>query len=202
MDTGNLTEEKWEKKLKIKTPGGANHAADGENFPYEPTPYSVLVRLAKSGLLSEKNTLVDYGCGKGRAAFLLSYLTGCRVIGIDYNGNLIRAANENLASSGMKGISFLHGKAEDYEITDADSFFFFNPFSETVLRRVIGQILWSWYENPRRMRLMFYYPTDEDVAILMTTDELMFSDEIDCSDLFDGGSAREKILIFETMDGE
>ena len=48
------------------------------------------------------------------------------------------------------------------------------------------------------MRLMFYYPKDEDVAILMTTDELMFADEIDCSDLFGGGNTRERILIFET----
>ena len=194
-----MTDEKWDKKLKIKTSGGTNHAADGENFPYEPTPYRVLLRLAKSGLLTEKNTLLDYGCGKGRVAFLLSRLTGCRVIGIDYNEDLIRAANENLVSSGMKNIIFLQCKAEDYEIEEADTFFFFNPFSETVLKKVMDQVLWSWYENPRLMRLMFYYPTDEDVAILTATDGLMFSDEIDCSDLFDGGGKRERILIFETV---
>ena len=199
MDKGYLGEEKWEKRLKIKTLGGANHEADGENFPYEPTPYSVLVRLAESGLLSEKNTLVDYGCGKGRAVFLLSHLTRCRAIGIDYNGKLIEEANANLISSGMKNIRFLHVKAEEYELEDADCFFFFNPFSETVLRKVIDQILWSWYENPRRLRLMFYYPTDEAVAVLITTEELMFSDEIDCSDLFAGKNHRERILVFETV---
>lgn len=197
MDTEYLSEEKWEKKLKIRTRGGANHEADGDNFPYEPTPYCVLVRLAGSGILSEKNTLVDYGCGKGRTVFLLSYLTRCRAIGIDYSEEMIKAATENLKSSGMKNIRFIHGLAQEYEIEDADSFFFFNPFSEEVLRRVLDQILWSWYENPRSMKLMFYYPKDEDVAILMTTDELMITDEIDCSDLFDGGNARERILIFE-----
>ena len=31
----------------------------------------------------------------------------------------------------------------------------------------------------------------------ITADELMFTDEIDCSDLFGGGNARERILIFE-----
>ena len=198
MDTEYLSEEKWEKKLKIRTRGGANHEADGDNFPYEPTPYCVLVRLAGSGILSEKNTLVDYGCGKGRTVFLLSYLTRCRAIGIDYSEEMIESANENLRSSGMKNIRFIHGLAQEYEIEDADSFFFFNPFSEEILRRVLDQILWSWYENPRRMRLMLYYPKDEDVTILMTTDELMFADEIDCSDLFGGGNARERILIFET----
>ena len=199
METGQMSEEKWEKKLGIKTAGGANHEADGENFPYEPTPYSVLVRLAKSGLITKNTILVDYGCGKGRAAFLLSYLTHCRVIGIDYNEDLIRNANDNLKASGMKGICFLHEKAEAYEVEEADSFFFFNPFSEEILKRVTDQILWSWYENPRKMRLMFYYPMDEYVALLMTLDELVFADEIDCSDLFDGDSRRERILVFETV---
>ena len=198
MTVETLSEEQWERKLNIRTGGGSNHAADGENFPYEPTPYSVLVRLAGCGRLTRKNRLIDYGCGKGRASILLSGLTGCQVIGIDYNEDLIRTAQENLVRSRGKGITFLHKAAEMYEVTDEDSFFFFNPFSEQVFRKVIDQILWSWYENPRKMQLFFYYPTDEDVTLLMMTQELMFADEIDCSDLFDGNNKRERILIFET----
>ena len=189
----------WERKLKIRTDGGSNHEADGENYPYEPTPYSVLERLAKSGYLSKENKLIDYGCGKGRASFLLFHLTHCRVTGIDYNEDLIRKANENRNSSGITEIAFLQGKAEQYEVTDEDSFFFFNPFSEQIFKKVIDQILWSWYENPRKMRLFFYYPKDEDVALLMMTEELMFLDEIDCSDLFEGVNKRERILVFETV---
>ena len=200
MIAETLTEEQWERKLKIRTRGGSNHAADGENFPYEPTPYSVLLRLAQSGRLARYNKLVDYGCGKGRASIFLSNQTGCRVVGIDYNADLIRAAQENLARSRVKGITFLHMAAEMYEVNDEDSFFFFNPFSEAVLKRVTDQILWSWYDNPRRMQLLLYYPKDEDVALLMGTQELMFADEIDCSDLFDGDRKRERILIFETAE--
>ena len=188
----------WDKKLNIRTEGGSSHEADGDYFPYEPTPYSVLERLAKSGWLTKDHTLVDYGCGKGRVGFLLSYLVHCRVIGIDYNEDLIRRANENRKSSGITGVSFISGKAEQYEITDEDSFFFFNPFSEQVLKKVIDRIRWSWYEKPRKMRVFFYYPTDEDIALFMMTEELMFVDEIDCSDLFESPNKREKILIFET----
>jgi hypothetical protein len=50
------------------------------------------------------------------------------------------------------------------------------------------------------MQLLLYYPKDEDVALLMGTQELMFADEIDCSDLFDGDRKRERILIFETAE--
>ena len=45
----------------------------------------------------------------------------------------------------------------------------------------------------------FYYPNDEYLAYLMTLDEIMFLDEIDCSDLFEGQNQREKIIIFETF---
>lgn len=41
-------------------------------------------------------------------------------------------------------------------------------------------------ENPRPMTLFFYYPDEEYVAYLMTKNELMFVDEIDCIDLFQG----------------
>ena len=172
--------------------------ADGENYPYEPTPYSVLVRLAESGYLSKESKLVDYGCGKGRAAIFLANLVRCQTIGIDYNEDLIRQANENLARNRGKKTIFLHVAAENYELTDEDSFFFFNPFSEVILKRVIDQILWSWYENPRKIQLFFYYPTDADVALLTTREELLFLDEIDCSDLFEGEQGRERILVFET----
>ena len=66
-----------------------------------------------------------------------------------------------------------------------------------ILRSVIGHIRESWYEKTREMLLFFYYPSDEYLTYLMTVDEMMFTDEIDCSDLFGGNSERERIMIFE-----
>ena len=89
--------------------------------------------------------------------------------------------------------SFYMGK---YEVTQEDTFFFFNPFTDTVLHSVIGRIRKSWYEKPRLIRLLCYYPSDEFVACLMTEPDLEFEDEIDCRDLFPGDNPRERILIF------
>lgn len=38
-----------------------------------------------------------------------------------------------------------------------------------------------------------------NVSYLMTEEQLMFSDEIDCMDLFEGENPREKILVFEII---
>ena len=59
-------ESRWDKLLNIRTMGRDDTHADQYRYPYEPTPYSVLERLANSGYIRKGNTLIDYGCGKGR----------------------------------------------------------------------------------------------------------------------------------------
>lgn len=65
----NIRENKWDKLLKIHTMGRDDSNADQYHYPYEPTPYSVLERLANTGIIRKNNTLLDYGCGKGRVDF-------------------------------------------------------------------------------------------------------------------------------------
>ena len=187
----------WDEKLNIVTEGRDDSAEDQNHYPYEPTPYPVLKRLAESGWIGEDSLLVDYGCGKGRVGLFLAYMTGCKCIGIDFNSDLVTEARENLNGFVPKEkVTFLTENAERYAVPDhADCFYFFNPFSVRILRSVIARITESWYAAPRRMLLMFYYPSDEYVSYLMGEEELVFWDEIDCSDLFPG-DPRERILCF------
>lgn len=193
------SENTWDRLLKIRTTGRDDSNADQYKYPYEPTPYSVLERLANSGLIRKGNVLLDYGCGKGRVDFFLSYQTRCRSIGVEYDERIFLSAdvNKKSAVSGNR-TEFICGNAEEYKIPeDIDRFFFFNPFSAEILAKVYGRILDSYYDNPRSILLFFYYPSDEYIGYLMTQENLMFYDEIDCSDLFPGSNPREKILIFE-----
>ena len=47
----NDEEQKWDKLLQIHTTGRDDSDSDQYRYPYEPTPYKVLERLANSGLL-------------------------------------------------------------------------------------------------------------------------------------------------------
>lgn len=69
----NQNEIQWDKFLKIKTTGRDDSHSDQYRYPYEPTSYTVLERLANSGLIRKNNILIDYGTGKGRVCFYLSY---------------------------------------------------------------------------------------------------------------------------------
>ena len=85
-----MNEIQWDKLLNIKTTGRDDSRADQFRYPYEPTPYCVLERLANSGYITKKNTVLDYGCGKGRVDFFLSYQTRCKTIGIEYDDRRAR----------------------------------------------------------------------------------------------------------------
>ncbi len=196
----NDNEIQWDKLLGIKTTGRDDSNADQYRFPYEPTPYSVLERLANSGYIRKKNQLIDYGCGKGRVGLFLSYQTRCRSIGVEYDERIYKdaAANGEKGVSGSRTVFFMEN-AENYKVPpEADRMFFFNPFSVEILRHVIARIIESYYEENREIMLFFYYPSDEYVSYLMTVDELEFMDEISCADLFDGNDPRERIMIFKT----
>ena len=187
--------------LNIKTTGRDDSRADQFRYPYEPTPYCVLERLANSGYITKKNTVLDYGCGKGRVDFFLSYQTRCKTIGIEYDDRIYYSAIENKSSAiSSNRTAFLLENAENYRVpVEVDRFYFFNPFSVEILQKVMARIRESYYEVPRELLIFFYYPSKEYVAYLMTMRELSFLDEINCIDLFDGNNEREKILIFEML---
>lgn len=190
-------ESLWDNKLNIHTCGRDDSHSDAYRYPYEPTPYCVLQRLADSGYLRPEQLLIDYGCGKGRVGFFLRSELGCRCVGIEYDERIFQQAVENRQAFRQDGVDFICCRAEVYPPEEADCFYFFNPFSAEILQAVLRQIKDSYYENPRPLLLFFYFPSDEYLGCLMTDPELCFVDEIDCSDLFPDNKQRERILIFE-----
>ena len=189
-------ETAWDERLGIKTIGRDDTNADEYRYPYEPTPYCVLERLADSGLIREGDTVLDYGCGKGRVGFFLAHQTGAKSIGIEYDERICKDALENQKTA-CAGAEFVLSRAEEYPVPETvTGCYFFNPFSVEILHTVLARIMESWYEHPRDVFLFFYYPSDEYVSHLMTVEELEFYDEIECDDLFEGYEERERILIF------
>lgn len=196
----DIREEKLlDNQYGINTCGRDDSREDNEHRAYEPTPYDVLELIAESGFIESADTLVDMGCGKGRASLFLANKTHCKAIGIEYDDRLVLLAKENLENMpNHSDVIFLHESAENYAISADDTvFFFFNPFSEKILETVLSNIQKSYYESPRNIRLLFYYPSLEYVGRLMTKDYLNFVDEIDCSHLYKDNKGRECVMIFE-----
>ena len=155
-------ENTWDKLLKIKTTGRDDSNSDQYRYPYEPTPYRVLERLANSGLIGKKDVVLDYGCGKGRVDFYLAYQTKANTIGVEYDERIYQGAIENrkTAVSGAR-TEFVQMRAEEYRVPgEVNRCYFFNPFSVELLHKVMARMIESYYENPREVFLFFYYPSE------------------------------------------
>ena len=152
-------ENTWDKLLQIQTTGRDDLRADEYHHPYAPTPYCVLERLAESGLIGQNDAVLDYGCGKGRVGFFLSYRTKAKTIGIEYDERIYESAIQNRKStiSRIKP-DFVLTRAEEYEVPmEVNRCYFFNPFSVEILQKVMARIIESYYEHPREVFLFFYY---------------------------------------------
>ena len=189
-----MTEREWDKRLRIRTIGREDEA-DPNYAPYEPTPYPVLERLAESGHIRRKQRLIDYGCGKGRVAFFMASVVGCRVTGIDRSEKLIDIARENRRSSRLGDrVTLSCCPAERHALTDEDVLFFFNPFSEKVFAGVLRRAALAAAEKPRTV--ICYYPSEEHLALLEALPQAARAAAIDCRDLFGGKNPREQIAVY------
>lgn len=197
-----VTEKMIDEKFHIDTCGRDDSSEDNEHRAYEPTPYDILDLIVDSGFITKNDNVVDMGSGKGRVAIYLSNQIGCKVAGVEYDEKIYNQALENLNSATMDNkASFVNVSAEEYDVLPEDTvFFFFNPFSEKILETVLNNIVNSYYENNREIKLIFYYPSLEYVGRLMTNDLLEFVDEIDCSHLYKDSKGRECIMFFSVGD--
>ncbi len=189
-------------KLHIETTGRDNSCETPDVLPYEPTSYSVLERLIEGGYINSGDHLVDYGSGMGRVPIFVHDRVGCRAAGIEMVRKFHEKAAANLRSyleNTKEGadIELLNMKAQDYDLPDtANVLFFFNPFSHKVFRAVIKRVSESYARKPRHIRILIYYPQNAYIAYLTGLDDVMFDDEVDCTDLFPEEDDRNRVMVF------
>ncbi|WP_397536629.1 class I SAM-dependent methyltransferase [Rummeliibacillus pycnus] len=200
-----MNDQQYDKLLHIHTIGNQkDFLMLAHYYPYEPTPYDVL-DLCFDKIEFEKNDcFIDFGCGKGRVPFYVNHRFHIETLGIEMNESYVQHALQNkihyLKEHQLENapVNFLCAKAEQYKIQSTDNiFFFFNPFSIRIFRKVIHNILKSQQKNPRKMYVMLYYPSFEYIQFLQ--DETHFKVVKDV--LVPNTSVyniHERVMIFET----
>lgn len=162
-----LIEIKQDKKLNIDTRGIVEWplGVNLEYFRTESTLYSDLDHLIKEyDLLADAN-LVDFGSGKGRVLYYLNHQLGIETKGIELSKRAYSHLANNLESYSQKYPSLsekirIHQmKAEEYPIkSDENIFYFFNPFTIKIFKKILQNIMKSLEENQRIVDLVIYYP--------------------------------------------
>jgi len=114
-------------------------------------------------------TFIDLGSGKGRTLLMASDYPFARIVGVELLPALSHIARENLAqykSDSQKCFTL------ESICADAGQFSFpagplliylFNPFPESVLRRVLANLRRALDESPRTAYMIYYNPQHADV---------------------------------------
>lgn len=163
-----MNEKDYETLLNIETSGVDKYHTSHLYHRYEPTPYEMLNYLFEQYQLKSTDHVVDYGCGKGRLNFYIQHYFHAHVIGIELNETFYEDAMRNKDNYLKKHrrqkdcIDFYCCLAEDYLIQPTDNkFYFFNPFSIQIFRKIVENILISLENTPREVELILYYASDE-----------------------------------------
>ena len=130
--------------------------------PYQASPARItrhVVRQIASRLPGA--TFIDVGSGKGRVVIIAAECGFSEVIGIELSPQLCTTAVENIAKHrrrrpAMAPITMLNMDATEFQIPPSPCvFFFFSPFSDSVLREVVAKLVHSLKQQPRKVFVIY-----------------------------------------------
>lgn len=194
----------YEELLNIKTTGEKLWNDSITHYhPYQATSYLALERLFKNYKLSSEDSIVDFGCGKGRLIFYINYFFKSKAIGVEmdeiYYKDCLLNKESYLEHKDIpaSSIDFCCLYAQDYKVKSNDNkFYFFNPFSIQIFRKIIENILISLENYPRKIQLILYYPSEDYVHYLDNYTCFSLVHEISLDDLYIN-DCNERFLIYE-----
>ncbi len=129
---------------------------------YEPTKAKPFRKLIKIINLPKESTFIDFGCGKGKVLIMASEYGFKKIIGIEFSPQLYNDAHKNMdiykkRRDHNSQIEIIEDDVVNYEIKDDDAiFFFFNPFNETVMSKILKNITDSIKRNNRKIWLIYH----------------------------------------------
>lgn len=133
--------------------GDAKGAAD-----YSPTPYGILRRVfAALPIERSRYSFVDFGSGKGRVLVIAAKHRFKQIIGVEFAQEFFQASQRNLQAANVTAM---------VRLCDARNFtiplgpcvlFFFNPFAEDIMDRVVENIVASHRSEPRHLIVVYYH---------------------------------------------
>lgn len=198
-----MKEQYYENLLNIKTVGKQDLEETSIHYNrYEPTEYSALNRLFNEYQLHNTDSVVDFGCGKGRLNFYINYFSGCKVTGIEMNKYFYKQALINKEkylekhNVSNEKVDFVCILAEKYNIKAEDNkFYFFNPFSIQIFMKVIDNIIGSVYENPRYVEIILFYPSNDYIFFLDNYTFFNLNKEVRLDNF--NNDSRDRFLIYK-----
>ena len=137
---------------------------------YVPTPARVFEQLVGELPIQPGDySFIDFGCGRGRLLPLAAELGFRRVVGVEFGVELAEAAQARITDYERQAedppeMACHTMDAADFVIPDGPCVaFFFNPFAEPVLSKVIANLEQARKAAPRKIFAIYYNPAHAEL---------------------------------------
>jgi len=165
-------DRKYDRKYKLDTYGQvklSDLTINSENTEYGVDYSSTSIRRFKAFMSFLPKDLrdfvfIDYGSGKGKLLTIASEYYFKKIIGVEFSQEIHSIAQNNIAKYRSKSqkcfdVQSVFIDASEYLIPDDRCiFYFFNPFRESIMLQVLGNIQKSYLRNPRKIYIVLYNP--------------------------------------------
>lgn len=138
---------------------------------YEAVNYAILedllvnFRKLHPGILG----ITDAGCGKGRALVVAAHYGFTKLTGIDFAKELCEEARANLEKTKIQFPEIEYKIVCDdilnYEITDENCFFLFNPFGAEIFEKFMDNLDESVRKHPRPIYILYASPVHKELLL-------------------------------------
>jgi len=118
-----------------------------------------LKKVLRKYSINENDAILDIGCGKGKAMYLMSFFPFGKIHGYDLSKELVQIANRNFEKLGLPQCQAFHANAMEFDDYDEYNYFYiFNSFPQSIFEIMMGHILESIQRNPRNVRFIYLNP--------------------------------------------
>jgi tRNA A58 N-methylase Trm61 len=136
----------------------------GKNHGYAITPESHLKQVFSAINITREHCFIDIGCGKGFVLVNATKYPYKRITGIEIDEETADIARKNVSILKLEDrITITTADATDYIYDAYDHIFLYNPFPGNVLRIVVESILKSLTNNPRKLTIIYFHPSDHNI---------------------------------------
>jgi SAM-dependent methyltransferase len=126
--------------LRLEEPSADIVRLESEMVPYQPTPARHIFDLIDRTALTERDFLIDLGCGLGHVALIASICTRANCIGVECELSYVHCARNSARSLSLNNVKFVHGDARSTDLSKGTVFYLYTPFSGSILRDVLNSL--------------------------------------------------------------
>jgi SAM-dependent methyltransferase len=131
-----------------------------------PSGNRYLIRLLKDLHISDRDTILDIGCGKGSAMSAMLKFPFARVDGIELSKDISEIAIRNLSHLKKQRWHVLNGDAIAYKGYNAYSMLYlYHPFPEEIMREVVANIQSSIAGREQEMLVIYNNPVCHELLV-------------------------------------